>query len=372
MALKKFFDMTIGEHYGLDRTPGDIGVELEVEGKLIRPDVKRSFFWKEHDEGSLRGQSTEFVLDKPVPHNMLHQAIEELATDTVRCKFNANSERTSVHVHINVQQFTARELYSVMMLFWTFENILVHMNGPSREGNLFCQRTMDAEGLFRNVLTQVRNHQMWNDRDGRRRYAALNLSSLSKFGSLEFRFIRGLTDFALIELWASELYRFCNIARKYTWSHIIKLLLTEQGATRLGTVEKFFSPEFLTEMQKHVTPDYMIAAMQENLDNIYILYRALQKSEKRLAPAIRGDEDDESDQSPGYDFGAVGRAQVGQQVRANRARPDFIDPVMRVAQRMWDLAPARPVVMNRPGDMIQYDDIPVQLDIPEAENPNDE
>lgn len=275
---------------------GDVGIEVECEGKLGALD-RAGFFWEQHEEASIRG-GTEFVLSKPVPMELLGKAITELRERTNLCALNPDSPRTSVHVHQNVQRYTIRELYSVLLAYWAFENILVRMNGTSREGNLFCCRAVDAEGLCHGIIHDLNNGILLpTDWDGTRRYAALNLSALCKFGSIEFRFMKGLTDWTKVELWARSLNEFCEIARKWTWDDILNHFHHDRGATRLNTFERFFpNAEFLDMARASVTPDYMVQSMTDNLDNMFLLHKTLKRVDKALSvKTFPGEDEDAKD-----------------------------------------------------------------------------
>lgn len=184
---------------------GDLGIEIEVEGSRL---PLCEHYWINEKDGSLKGLETrEYVLAKPSSLDMVKKALDYLDKLYITSKTKVDdSVRAGVHVHVNCQKLTMTQLFTFMALYFTLENVLTKWCGQSREGNLFCLRASDAEG----VLTQIKNGivtKRWRDTFGRDklRYAAMNVKALATYGSLEFRAMRGTRDLDLVYLWASVL-----------------------------------------------------------------------------------------------------------------------------------------------------------------------
>lgn len=178
--------LRIGDVVGQVDEIADIGVEIEVE-RFINPDKILSTFWRTEGDGSLQN-GIEFVLKNPVSAGKLDQRLTALEK-YLGTNFTP-SDRTGIHIHLNVQTLTPKELVVFLCLYYIFEELIVDTCGENRRGNHFCFRMVDAEDVFfvlHQSLSTSRINYLFNDRI---RYAALNLSSLGKYGSLEFRAIQ--------------------------------------------------------------------------------------------------------------------------------------------------------------------------------------
>lgn len=198
-----------------DKTDGDVGIEIEVEGERL-PYLNK--FWKNEEDGSLRGPETrEYVLAKPMLLNEAHVALQYL---DAQYKENESvvydSVRAGVHVHINVQKLNMIELYNFMVLYIILEEVLVRFCGPYREGNLFCLRTCDADYLLGQLQNSAETRQFNNLVSDQLRYASMNVKALGTYGSLEFRAMRGTRDLDLIYKWAEVLLNLREVAKGYS------------------------------------------------------------------------------------------------------------------------------------------------------------
>lgn len=182
------------ETHRATKEEGTVGVEIEAEGNHL-PDLMATAakFWKAMPEGSLRN-GIEYVLRSPMSLEGLQKALHEW--DEIVVKSNSefyDSIRTSTHVHVNVRQYTVRQTLIAIMACWLVESVLVETQGPTRVGNLFCLRTEDAENLAKTLIHEIETDQLFStSTNNNNRYAAVNLASLAKFGSLEFRFFKGM------------------------------------------------------------------------------------------------------------------------------------------------------------------------------------
>jgi len=196
---------------------GAVGIELEAEGSVDNPGF---MFWKAEADGSLRNNGIEYILKRPLSLPDLKSALTEFEEKTKHCKF-AVSPRTSCHVHVNVQKFTFQELYAVVGAYWLFEPILLEHCGPSRISNLFCLQASDASHIVSDVIYSIKrayeypeNAFLMEFNNDEHKYAALNLASLPRFGSIEFRSMRGIYKKKEIYDWADLLYTFVHRVRE--------------------------------------------------------------------------------------------------------------------------------------------------------------
>lgn len=218
--------LNIGTLFRRKATKGDIGIEIEVEGnkfpkheyegyEAVNPEVIPKM-WKYHKDGSLRGEdNAEYVLDKPIMFSDVPEAVKALwkmfdEYGTVL----SESNRTSVHVHLNAQKFHLNRLCSFFALYFSVEEILTQWCGDNRVGNMFCLRAKDAPAIVSKIKTFLQS-------DGQSRltenlhYAGVNAQALSKFGSIEIRSLRGVTDYQIILDWVSILERIYKMSEDF-------------------------------------------------------------------------------------------------------------------------------------------------------------
>jgi hypothetical protein len=272
---------------------GDVGIEIETEGKniyLIGDSAGAQFpsqYWNSVKEGSLRG-GIEYILKRPILIEHVTNALEEWKELTKLCQFK-NSIRTSIHVHVNVQNYTYQQIYNVIGCFWLFEALLVKLNGPTREGNLFCLRSGDAEAFVFAVMEDLKRGQHFKSFSADAyRYSSLNLESLSKFGSIEFRFMKGTTDIREIELWTKALFHMCEYSKNVNLFNISQLILASNAPDFLYN---FFPREFLYHIFKHVTEEEAYNLMMEGYCYTYRLAQKMAKP-KMSYPVINAHHED--------------------------------------------------------------------------------
>lgn len=187
---------------------GEYGLEIEAEGKKM--DEVHNKYWRTEDDGSLRGRypesRAEFVLNKPIPRDEVKAAVNLLLNDLEGAEFDF-SFRTSVHVHMNVQQLTYPQLLNVIYTYLLLEEPLTTYCGKERKGNRFCLRLSDAEGMLDSIklLFQGEGREMLDIPHDEIRYSAINLEALRKYGSVEFRAMRGNADPEVIDTWVGAL-----------------------------------------------------------------------------------------------------------------------------------------------------------------------
>lgn len=196
-------------------TAGDIGIEIEVEGTRIP--TYESEVWKTVPDGSLRGESNEYVFQQPLPIGKVDEALKEL--DSVFKKNRSTltfSFRTSVHVHLNVSDLKPVQYLNTLYTALLLEQPMVNYCGDTRINNRFCLRTSDAEGIVPILASVFRNIRNINHLDGNQiRYSAINIHATRKFGSIEFRGMRGTMDLNVLNNWCNAIYAIKQFALKF-------------------------------------------------------------------------------------------------------------------------------------------------------------
>lgn len=263
---------TILELFGLRGNPhkNRIGLEIEVEGSGIPNPEWSSRYWKIVPEGSLRN-GHEFVTGAQCTIGNLPTYLEDLSLGLKGAKIDF-SIRTSTHLHVNVAHFTLEEVYAVISAFYLIEDTLVRAQGKPRMGNLFCLRSKDAEGIFEILINQIEGGSHLTI-ENNLRYGALNLNALGKFGSVEFRFMKAMTDTKLLRLWTENLHNLVHRAKEL--GSVREVVFQYKRAKSL---RDFYALFFTDDMLKILHP-YMSDGA-EVLPYILLLQKALKRLDK--------------------------------------------------------------------------------------------
>jgi len=182
------------------------GVEIEVEGvRLPTPEHLSEDVWRVERDGSLKAREAwEYVTPGPLSLKGVADSLKVLQDtyDKLNSKID-ESIRAGVHVHMNVQDWNIKQVMTFATCYYLLEYPLLKWCGPAREGNLFTHRTGDAEYVLFRVLKSLNTRNLKYLKDDIIRYASLNFCSLFKYGSLEFRGMRGTGKLDDIMLWVT-------------------------------------------------------------------------------------------------------------------------------------------------------------------------
>lgn len=214
-------DVPMWKLFGRAQPPkkGDIGIELELEGRLASPNDP----WVYKEEGSLRGGG-EYILASPVKLAGLKEALLTLQKTLDSCK-PVISIRCSTHIHVNINELTARQIWQFCLAYYLIEPLLMRTQPDKRVGNLFCLGMEQAEAIFLDIQQDFSKSErpFKSFSKERNRYAALNLVAIGKFGSVEFRFFDAITDTRIIESWSRLLYNLVKVASGIAPMQLLKL-----------------------------------------------------------------------------------------------------------------------------------------------------
>lgn len=229
--MKTLNEAFAGFGYGAKLRGGDFGMEIETEvknekaypedflildgaddkgvAKYKTPMLNK---WKAMGDGSLRNYGIEFIFKEPYSFQEALKAIDIFEEGTKKVKFIEGAPGTSVHVHVNMWNKTFLTMGNFCTLYILFENLLTEFAGETRRSNLFSLPTRCAEPTVWNIVSMFEGIEKGNTRsirfsDEDVKYAALNLASLSRLGSLEVRMMRGTTRAEELKDWIRILNR---------------------------------------------------------------------------------------------------------------------------------------------------------------------
>lgn len=186
-----------------NKQDGKFGVEIEVEGKRLPIGELNPNIWRVDRDGSLKAaEAFEYVTPVPTSLEGVKKALDHLEKAYKDKKSVVDeSIRAGIHVHLNVQQYYPEELWTFMTTYYILEDLLTNWCGPSREGNHFCLRSRDSEFSLFAIAEAIQGKNLKHLNTDNLRYAALNPCSLFKYGSLEFRAMRGTRDLDAVYTW---------------------------------------------------------------------------------------------------------------------------------------------------------------------------
>lgn len=209
---------TICELWGQSKRTDGVGIEVEVEATKPLPS-EIGGVWLSHTDGSLRGHAMEYVCRQPLkigPDTLKHikNLTDKLADPTLGVNMSA---RTSVHIHRNVQHFTPVQVWNAIIAYWLLEDPLLNYCGDERKGSHFCLPLSCCDGIIETCTADLesRSTPFSKFSVGGTKYGGQNLSTISRYGSIEYRSMRGTIDPEIIHTWAATLYNLTEAAKNF-------------------------------------------------------------------------------------------------------------------------------------------------------------
>lgn len=192
MLVKQQFQ--ISSHVS-DATEFIAGVELEIEDILGFKTHNGYDSWNVTEDGSLRNNGRELI-SPPLPLDNLVKGFKAIHKDLVHSKDpKPFSERTSIHVHVNMLNCTLEQSKSVLLWYSLFEPVFFSLCEYKRANNIHCVR------LDQTNMSEYYNRSLPYIVSKWHKYAALNLKPLKEIGTMEFRHMEGHNDAAKFESW---------------------------------------------------------------------------------------------------------------------------------------------------------------------------
>ncbi len=255
---------------------GDLfGIEVECEGKnvgLVGPDILDS--WAPHRDGSLREwqgyQPCEWVFNGPANYKHSVARVNQLFDyfDKNKAKLHL-SNRTSIHVHFNMGDKTTYQLVNTYVLFTILEDLLDAYCGEERNGNLFCLSSRHAEGQLKWVEEAIFKNYRFKYNDNWR-YCSLNLASLNKFGTIEFRGMRGLDKREDLLAWLEIINELVNYSC-YKMKNPVDLIESISAKRPIGFIKEIFSKENFLRLTRGIDEDQIDNSVYEGLRLVQML-----------------------------------------------------------------------------------------------------
>jgi hypothetical protein len=207
MEPKVFLNQPISSFIGVKEVKGEkFGIELELEGRNVALQDVATKGWNRHHEPSLRGESIEYTTAGAKSFEETVKLVDDLFKKLKENGVALNdSVRAGTHVHLNFSDQPVKNVINFFALFTLLEEILQYYSGEDRKGNLHCVSTREAEGVVGIVADAIAKGSLDRFSGDRYKYAACNLSSLYKFGTVEIRTMRAAQSAGQINTWVDIL-----------------------------------------------------------------------------------------------------------------------------------------------------------------------
>lgn len=196
------------------------GVELEIESIANFGNHSSYSTWQITEDGSLRNGGKELI-SPPLELEKLVEDFKNIHKNLVFFnKKDAFSERTSIHVHVNMLDNSLEEAKSLLLWYSLFEPCFFAMVESKRRNNIHCV------GLDQTNMSEHYNRSLpfivgkWH------KYAAFNMKPLQTIGTIEFRHMEGHNDPARFAQWLLTLKNLWSIAQMMPMQESV---LTKQG-----------------------------------------------------------------------------------------------------------------------------------------------
>lgn len=195
-----------------------VGIEIEVENCPGSPVED----WHIDSDGSLRNLGMEYKTT--YGHRAFHTyksliRLHQYLTHN-GCVF---SERTSVHVHVDVRDLTKEQLWSMLLVYAAIEPMLFRYAGEKRKHNIFCVPFCSSSTYVKSKDKDFGvsiNHIMFLAT----KYTAFNMACIKDFGTVEFRHMQGNSDPNYIFPWVMMLVLLKTFVKQHTLQEICELL----------------------------------------------------------------------------------------------------------------------------------------------------
>lgn len=199
-----------------------IGLEIELENCSESFYINR--YWTTKSDGSLRNNGIEFV-SQPLRTKQIPYAVEYLKEKLYAYNNPDFSERTSIHVHLNVRDFTIERLKVFLLLYCIFEKHFFNVAGTKRENNIFCVPLYKTEQY---ISLEEFSDGLFNWS----KYNALNLGCVlgngvsKKFGTVEFRHLYGTLDTSILYPWINSIVHLREYSLLVSLEELIETIKT--------------------------------------------------------------------------------------------------------------------------------------------------
>ena len=273
------------------KIPNLYGIEIEMEGTNLPSSA--GIHWNTVRDGSLRAcpEANEYVFKEAKKYSKAVRALELLYNNHLSEASLSPSYRCSVHIHLNVTWFKLARLYNLVTLYYILESMLFKRYGQKRQGNLFCLSLKDSPLTVKRILKGMISDPLRSIFHNDYKYMALNYTSITKFGSIEFRLMDGQTNPNKIIEFLDLLEILSDHSKRFRTPLDIFHEFSEKGCMDfVRDLSLPFDIDVNFEMSGNNDDDMTLVSsgMWDCQDIIYPLFTELDIPEKRLPAHLTG------------------------------------------------------------------------------------
>ena len=196
------------EATGLANSTFMLGMEFELEEVGMEDDdvVEAPSGYDVHSDASLR-RGLEYVFDEPAAGDQILQRIGAMA-DFLHDRDYSTSERTSTHIHLNMrdQGATVEKARCMFGLVYLIEPAIFRFADENRKWCGYCQPLTDMPQQRIGDIISGQDDLFLSGANGQQhtdKYFGLNLKSLSRHGTIEFRYFPGWSGYEDALAWVN-------------------------------------------------------------------------------------------------------------------------------------------------------------------------
>lgn len=179
----------------------DAYVEVEIENPDYRdPDYcdDCGYVWCDEDD-----DTAEFT--SPVLHSFHSRGLEQLVEDL---SHEPQNDSAGIHVHVGADDLTPKQIGALVWSYQLIEPLIEKSYRRKTRG--YCRRR--STDHVQRIIRQGKRVQDIQEMDGLDRYVSLNLYSLEKFGTVEFRAMGPVYEYEHLVKWAMFCREMVNVA----------------------------------------------------------------------------------------------------------------------------------------------------------------
>lgn len=248
-----------------------MGIELEIENW---PGGSSFPGFSVHGDNSLRNNGVEWIT---YPTKLRHMdALLTAFFNKFRLAPLNYSERCSTHVHVNVQDFTPKQLTTLVLLYQLFERLLFNFVEEGRRSNIFCVPWYQA-GVTYELVDHIEN---WDAPHihGWQKYTALNLLTIEQKGTVEYRHLEGTCDVKRIMTWCNLLGCMHAYAKSHSLDDVKNTIISLNTSSAYDVLLQDVFGEWTQVLQ---TGHHVIALEEGVLDCKYMLSQPIKAEPKK-------------------------------------------------------------------------------------------
>ena len=196
-TIKDAYEKNIGKTRAFKE---DYSAEIEVETRGLGEDWIEEKGWQVDRDGSLLN-GLEFKTSTPKTKDNLLNYWNRLYNNKKFKEVCQEAPTASIHVHVNCQKKTWDDVKKIVMAYYALEPLIFDFVDKSRRGNLYALPFAVAEDGIQ-CLTQLFSENISGLRQMFRnaKYLALNVASLGRICTLEFRHLECTFDLDKISI----------------------------------------------------------------------------------------------------------------------------------------------------------------------------